>query len=641
MTQAKDLLQKHFGFSDFRPGQEQVIETLLQGRSALAVFPTGSGKSLCFQLPALALGGVTLVVSPLLALMKDQVDFLVSKGIAAARWDSSLNFEQIRQIRQDVQTGKIKILYVSPERLSNEFFLNFMIQVKISLMVIDEAHCISEWGHNFRPEYLKLRHHAQPLGIERFLCLTATATPPVAQDICAQFSIAPSDYVLTGFFRPNLEIRHSVLPGGDEQKKQLLLKRLADAPKGATIVYVALRQTAEQISGFLSRNGHPSKAFHAGLKTEEREKIQQWFMGSPEGIVVATIAFGMGVDKSDIRYVYHYNLPKNLESYSQEIGRAGRDGQPSVCEVLAAPADGAILENFVYGDTPDSDDLSRVIKYLFDQEPTFSLATNQLSVDFDINGLALGTLLVYLELGGYLKYVRTLFTSLQYKLLVTEAEILERFNDNRAGFLRKIFDAAEKKKTWAYVFPKEMAPEIGEAEERISSALDYLADQQLIELKPSYARKEYRILRQPDDLPGLIHKMQRSFIDKEARDQGRIDQIFEFISYRKCKAQYLLHYFGEAMEQGCGRCGPCYNEVQVPLEPLKTSQLSGVHLQKIAELKALNLAEVSSPRKIARYLIGISSPAARSARKSHGSLFGCMEDASFKAVMECATHGTH
>ena len=296
MTDPQQLLQQYFGFQDFRPGQRQVIETLLQRRSVLAVFPTGSGKSLCFQLPALALDGLTLVISPLLALMKDQVDFLQSKGIAAERWDSSKSHDDIKKLKRQIQQGALKLLYVSPERLSNEFFLNFMGQIQIAMLVIDEAHCISEWGHNFRPEYLKLRFHASQLQIQQFLCLTATATPQVAQDICRLFDIAPQDYVLTGFYRPNLELRHHVLEEGEAAKNRILLERLTEQPKGATIVYVALRHTAERVAELLNRQGYSCRAYHAGMNSDEREKIQHWFMDSLDGIVVATIAFGLGVD---------------------------------------------------------------------------------------------------------------------------------------------------------------------------------------------------------------------------------------------------------------------------------------------------------------------------------------------------------
>ncbi|RUM37411.1 MAG: RecQ family ATP-dependent DNA helicase, partial [Desulfobulbus sp.] len=344
-------LKQVFGFDAFLPGQQQVIDTVLAGRSALAVFPTGQGKSLCYQLPALHLPGLTLVISPLMALMKDQVDFLRSKDIAAARLDSSLQFNEINEIYNQLDQGSLKLLYVAPERFTNERFVGLVSRLDISLMVIDEAHCISEWGHNFRPDYLKLAELAGVLKVSAVLALTATATPKVAADISTAFAVQPGDVVQTGFYRPNLTLRFEPSPDPD----QSLLDHIGNSDPGPTIVYVTLQKTAEKVAGLLTKAGHEARAYHAGLKDELRQDVQDWFMDSETAIVVATIAFGMGIDKANIRYVYHYNLPKSLENYAQEIGRAGRDGQPSICIMLGGGNDLVTLENFVYGDTPDGD----------------------------------------------------------------------------------------------------------------------------------------------------------------------------------------------------------------------------------------------------------------------------------------------
>jgi len=334
MTDPQQTLEQTFGFEAFLPGQGDVIRAVLAGRSALAVFPTGQGKSLCYQLPALHLSGLTLVVSPLMALMKDQVDFLVSRGISAARLDSSLDFNEVTAIYEQLNNNQLKLLYVAPERFANERFIGLISRLKLSLLVIDEAHCISEWGHNFRPDYLKLAELATAFAVPAVLALTATATPQVSSDICRSFSIAESDYIQTGFYRPNLSLMFS--PAGDP--KQALLQQLSENPPGPTIVYVTLQKTAEKVATVLEKSGYTARAYHAGLKNELRQEIQDWFMASDTAIVVATIAFGMGIDKDNIRYVYHYNLPKSLENYSQEIGRAGRDGQPSTCIMLGTRA---------------------------------------------------------------------------------------------------------------------------------------------------------------------------------------------------------------------------------------------------------------------------------------------------------------
>src|SRR5690625_3001700 len=325
-------LKDTFGFDSFREGQEEAILKLLEKKSVLAIFPTGSGKSLCYQLTALHLDHLTIVVSPLIALMKDQVDFLKSRGIAAARLDSSLSPEEFREIHRDLRSGKLKLLYTAPERLSNERFVQQLHQLPIDLMVIDEAHCISEWGHNFRPDYLKLARLSRKLKVGRVLALTATATPEVAADIAKEFAIEPDAQIHTGFYRPNLELRAT--PCRADRRFNLLADGLKNRSGGPAIVYVTLQKTAEEVAEKLHKSGFEARAYHAGMKKEERVEVQEWFMQSKTAIVVATIAFGMGIDKSDIRYVYHYNLPKSLENYSQEIGRAGRDGEKSICEMF-------------------------------------------------------------------------------------------------------------------------------------------------------------------------------------------------------------------------------------------------------------------------------------------------------------------
>ena len=265
--------------------------------------------------------------------MKDQIDALVRQGIDAARLDSSLGTDEVRDVSARLRAGSLKLLYVAPERFNNERFLAQLEQVTISLFAVDEAHCISEWGHNFRPDYLKLAARARELGAERVLALTATATPAVVRDICSGFGIAEEDTVVTGFYRPNLTLLTT--PARASEREQLLIDRLRERPPGTTIVYVTLQRTAVRVAALLAAAGLPARPYHAGMNAEDRVAVQEWWTASGSNIVVATIAFGMGIDKADVRYVYHLNLPKGLESYSQEIGRAGRDGVAGICELFA------------------------------------------------------------------------------------------------------------------------------------------------------------------------------------------------------------------------------------------------------------------------------------------------------------------
>ena len=362
MGDAREILVEKFGLPGFRDGQLAVIERLLAGKNVAAVFPTGGGKSLCYQLPSQMLDGTTVVVSPLIALMKDQCDALEARGIKAARLDSSLSPNEFRDAMKGIREGSIKIVYVSPERFFNERFLATVESLHVSLFAIDEAHCISQWGHNFRPDYLKLAELTKELAAERVLALTATATPEVLSDIQDAFQIDSGDAIRTKFYRDNLKIRSTVVDASSHYSS--LVERIGKRPKGSTLVYVTLQKTAEEIAERLTEDGYHATAYHAGLDNDLRAQIQQDFIGSKDQIIVATIAFGMGIDKSNIRYVYHYNAPKSLESYAQEIGRAGRDGKEATCEMLLYPSDRTVLENFTYGDTPSRHNVRRFVDFL-------------------------------------------------------------------------------------------------------------------------------------------------------------------------------------------------------------------------------------------------------------------------------------
>lgn len=338
-------LQTHFGFNSFRPGQREVISRIVKHQSAAAIFPTGAGKSLCYQLPAMILPHLTVVVSPLLALMKDQIDFLARYHIPADRVDSSLAKEDHDNILRKAENGELKILMISVERFRNERFRSHLQRMNISLLVVDEAHCISEWGHNFRPEYLKLPAYRKEFDIQQVLLLTATATKQVIEDMCDKFEVPRENVTVTGFYRSNLFLQ--VTPTPESQKKERLLQRINEAPKAPTIVYVTLQKTAENISDFLTANDVASLPYHAGMNNEDRERIQNEFLAGKIPCVVATIAFGMGIDKKDIRRVIHYDLPKSIEGYSQEIGRSGRDGETAFCEVFGNRDNVTVLENFI------------------------------------------------------------------------------------------------------------------------------------------------------------------------------------------------------------------------------------------------------------------------------------------------------
>ena len=331
-----DILRRYFGYTSFRLGQEEIVDALLTGRDALCVMPTGAGKSVCYQVPALLLPGITLVISPLISLMKDQVESLTQAGVHAAYLNSSLTPAQYSRALHNLSEGLYKLVYVAPERLSTENFRTAVENLNISLIAVDEAHCVSQWGQDFRPDYLKIAEFAESLKNRPTIgAFTATATKAVRKDIAEHLHLIDPVRITTGFDRPNLyfgvQMPHS--------KALALLKLIEERPGKCGIVYCSTRRTVEEVDALLNDKGIPSTRYHAGLPEEERRRNQDDFVYDRKPIMVATNAFGMGIDKSNVSFVIHYNMPKNLESYYQEAGRAGRDGSPAECILLYSPQD--------------------------------------------------------------------------------------------------------------------------------------------------------------------------------------------------------------------------------------------------------------------------------------------------------------
>lgn len=664
IADADAVLKERFGFPEFRPGQRRVIELLLSSQPsseipsgqtgrALAIFPTGSGKSMCYQIPSLLFrDGLTLVVSPLMALMKDQVDALVKRNVSAACLDSSLSAMETRALYDRIAENDVSILFVSPERFNNNRFINAIRTVPIALFAVDEAHCISEWGHSFRPDYLRLARWAARLNIQRRLALTATATLTVARDIAIALGIPfPAAQVRLPNVRPNLTTRVTLIPASAPNRLSeslanrvdLLATRLRERAPGPTIVYVTLQASATDVAAQLRTLGFVQAAsYHGGMRQDDRKRVQDEFMANKvDAIVVATIAFGMGMDHSSIRYVYHLNMPKSLENYIQEIGRAGRDGLPSICETFVCVDDMPILEGFIYGEAPSRAAVHSTVRELLSdvtkvgQEIEYSLYDT--SFEHDIRDNSLGQILAQLDISeNILEETTPFFSIIDCTMLPPEERRWPP--ENHPG--RAVLDNGEKKRTTVYVDVRAVAEKTGIEYGRISRLCDDLVnDGYLAKCNSRKLMHRARVKNIPHDIEALADRLHALLMKGRDRQVLRLQQVVEFFSTERCQTQFLADHLGDKLnlEGPCGHCEVCVNgpsgernlksivqkREQTPLDERRWA---------LVQLAALPKTD---PYLIARFAAGITSPVI-SRKYRRLSAFGTMSDHDFNVLLDAA-----
>jgi ATP-dependent DNA helicase RecQ len=564
-----EALSSHFGYKEFRPGQKEIIEHILNGENVIAVLPTGAGKSICYQIPALINKGFSIVVSPLIALMKDQVDSLNKKDEIAAFINSTMSFAEAEMVLQKISFGKIKLLYAAPERLEALIFAEKLKKLQPEFLFIDEAHCISEWGHNFRPSYTKLKEFISFTGIRNVSAFTATATPEVIQDIVKQLDIKEHKLFIRGFERDNLLLNVVTT----KNKKSETLHLIKNHP-GSAIIYTASRKQAEEITGFLNISKVSCEYYHAGVNPVIRRKIQEEFITGSLPVIAATNAFGMGIDKKDIRLIIHYNIPGSIENYYQEIGRAGRDGKPSSAYLLFDDKDIDIQNYFIESSHPDKTFIQQIYQYICDYGKVAEGNTSDKEIPVNMDFLSavmqkeitkgmLHSALKLLEAGGYLKMLSE-FDKKSFVQILVDKERLRGLIKRSINPVLKELIIVMIREFGSTMFNKRVQIDIDTLSGKsslsvndIDAALTQLDGMGLI----SYSRitgKENILLTSPRINPARLSLDYKKINENFLRFQNKLQAMVDYVFTNDCRFKYILSYFGENdPSYRCFKCDKC------------------------------------------------------------------------------------
>jgi ATP-dependent DNA helicase RecQ len=595
MAAIHDILEAYWGHKSFRPLQEDIINSVLNGNDTLALLPTGGGKSICFQVPAIAKEGICIVVSPLIALMKDQVENLVKKGIKAIAITSAMHKREIDVALDNCVHGNIKFLYLSPERLETEIVKVRLQKMKVNLIAIDESHCISQWGYDFRPSYLKIADLREILPNIPVLALTATATPEVVKDIQVKLGFKKENVLQKSFERKNLA--YVVLP---EEDKYARLVKIANSVKGSGVVYVRNRKKTQEIASYLISNKISADFYHAGLEGQMRDQKQSNWIHNKTRIIVCTNAFGMGIDKPDVRFVVHMDLPDSLEAYFQEAGRGGRDEQKAFAILLYNTADKIDLQRNVEMAFPTMDEIRQTYQALanFYQIPTgsgegvtFDLNIAELCERYQLHAITVYNSLKFIEREGYIVLTDAVFQPSRIKLDMNR-EDLYKFQISNPKFdvfikllLRSysgLFDSFVK------ISEYDLSKKASLSKEETIKRLKYLQQMKVLTWFPQTELPQLTFLQPRVDVKNLVLSKENFSLLKK-RANHRMDAVLDYAgSTHKCRSRILLSYFGETNNERCGQCDVCLEENKNLLNTDEYEKIS----QQIKQLLAVHPLEL-------------------------------------------------
>lgn len=595
MSNYNEILKRYWGYDDFRGVQREIIESIGSGHDTLGLMPTGGGKSVTFQVPALSMEGVCIVITPLIALMKDQVHHLRQRGIIAAAIYSGMQRDEIIRILENCILGTTKLLYVSPERLGSDLFQAKLRHMRVSFITVDEAHCISQWGYDFRPSYLKIADIRRICPDVPVLALTATATPKVVDDICAKLTLSTSFRV----FRMSFERKNLTYLVSHATDKQADLIHLLDGMKGSAIVYVRSRRHAREVAEMLTEAGLSATFYHAGLESAVKDQRQRDWQHDRVRIMVATNAFGMGIDKSDVRMVVHYDCPDSIEAYFQEAGRAGRDGQPARAILLYNATDEPKLHKRVKDTFPEKDYIRKVYEHL---AYYYQIATGDgygVTREFNIDDFChkfkhfpvpVHSSLQILQRAGYIEYLEEQDNQARVKFIVTRDDLYRLRGDTPHE--EKVIVALLRNygglfADYGFVDESMIAHQCGLKPNDVYQTLKLLSEKHVIQFIPRKQVPYVRYLQRREDsehvmLPPAVYE------ERLAQYQERIEAMLHYAKDdSKCRSRQLLEYFGEKNVRDCGMCDVCHNASKADIQ-----QVQQQILRLLADRKQHHLTEL-------------------------------------------------